>query len=119
MFEGRVHMRRVPVIIEAATDSRVALSGQESWSMCANNLPAPADRRRLPVNRVIDIVGMDKVLRSQRRRWAQKSCYTWPGTEAQSLFQSETSLMAHMRSARDLRMMIHEILNVNNVFYSK
>jgi len=83
--------------------------------MCANDLPAPTDRRRLPVNR--DIVGMDNGCFALDD--GAKGCYTWVDAEAQSLFQSETALMAHMRSARDLRMMIREILNVNNVFYSK
>jgi len=37
MLEGSVHIRSVPVIMDAT--------------------PAPTDRRRLPVNRDIDIVG--------------------------------------------------------------
>jgi hypothetical protein len=99
------------VIIDATAGS--SLSYQENWSVCANNLPAPSDRRRLPVNR--DIVGMDKG--ASLSTTAQKVViHGWMDAVAQSLFQSETALMAHMRSARDLRMMIP---NVNNVFYSK
>jgi hypothetical protein len=116
IFEGSVHMRSVPVITDATPEGRVALSSQEvSVYVVANNLPAPTDRRRLPVNK--DIVGMEKgcfAIENGRKKLLYKGA-----AEAPPLFQSETASIAHMRSARDLRMMIQEILNVNNVLYSK
>jgi hypothetical protein len=102
MLEGSVHIRSVPVIMDATPDSRVRVGHGHK----PNNSPAPTDRRRLPVNRDIDIVGTKDTSLSMTMTGA-KGYYTRADVEAQPLSQSETAaLMAHMRLARDLRMMI-------------
>jgi hypothetical protein len=55
IFEGMVHIRSVPVMIDATPETK-SPSQARSHVIVANNIPAPTDRRRLPVNR--DIVGI-------------------------------------------------------------
>jgi hypothetical protein len=69
MFEGNVHMRSVPVRIDATpNDGRFF---RRNVVLRANDSPAPTDRRRLPVNK--DIVGK----RDFTLYEAQKGCYIW------------------------------------------
>jgi hypothetical protein len=82
-----------------------------------NDSPAPADRRRLPVNK--DMVGTKEF---SPYTGAKMLLYMVVGVGGADVIQSETRLLlmcTHMRPPRDIRMMIRNILNVNGVFYSK
>jgi hypothetical protein len=69
MFEGNVHMRNVPVRIDATPNDSQSHKGTLFCEQ--GNSPNPTDRRRLPVNK--DIVGT----RNFALRGAQEGCYIW------------------------------------------
>src|SRR5258708_39393763 len=101
MFEGSVHRRSVPVRIDATPNYRQ--SSHKELFCGQSDSPAPADRRRLPVNK--DMVGAKGFA---PYTGAKRLLYKVVAAGGAGGIQSETALMAmtHMRRPRDLCMMI-------------